>query len=195
MTDQLIKMTVRGFANLERTLKAEGRRQKKALDTAVRVEGFRLMRLLKAEIRRGAPGGKRFAPLSYIARWAHRGRNTPLRRLAVAVRYFVAERNPLHLHIGWSGPRVSQRWRYLAKILQEGFDRDVDDRTRADILSIGSRMTSRRVARKYHFLKKSTTRFRTPARPIIDPFWRAHEDDARRNISRNFRRKMRGERI
>ena len=194
MTDPFIHMTVRGLSNLERTVTAENRRQKKALDTAVRVEGFRLMRLLKKEIRQGAPGGRKFAPLSYIARRRmHRGRNSPLRRLAVAVRYHVADRQPLQVEIGWTGPKVSKRWKYLARVLQEGFEHGMAAVTRAAIIQAGSRMTKRTKARRYHFIRQSTRRFTTPARPIMEPFWDAHEDDARRNITKNFRRKMKGE--
>lgn len=196
MPDPIIKMTTRGFKNLERTLKVEGKRQKKALDTAVRVEGFRLMRLLKAEIRKGNPGGRRFAPLSFIARRRmHRGRNTPLRRLALGVRYFLADRNPLELHIGWAGPKVSKRWKYLAKVLQEGFVHGMDPDTRRLIISAGGRMTKRSKGRRYHFIKSSTQQFKTPPRPIMEPFWAAYRDDARKNIANNFRRKMRGQRI
>jgi hypothetical protein len=34
-----------------------------------------------------------------------------------------------------------------------------------------------------------------PARPIISPFWTAHDEEARRNIAKNFLRKLKGERI
>ena len=157
---------------------------------------MRLMRLLKSEIRKGAPGGRQFAPLSFIARKRmHRGRNTPLRRLAVAVRYFVADYDPLVVQVGWTGPRVSKRWQYLAKVLQEGFVHGMRPETRAGIISTGGRMTKRSEGKRYHFLRRTTRRFETPARPIMEPFWRAHQDDARKNIAANFRRKLRGERI
>ena len=49
---------------------------------------------------------------------------------------------------------------------------------------------------KFFFLKKMTgRRIHLPKRPAIDPFWKSSADDARRNIAKNFRRKMRGERI
>ena len=192
----MIKVTIKGLKRLERTLKIEGRRQKKALDTAVKVEGFRLMRLLKLEIRKGAPGGRKFAPLSFIARRLyHRGRNEPLRRLALAVRYYIAERDPLQFYVGFTGPKVSRRWKYLAKVLQAGFTGAMDAETRKQFIITGGRMTKRAKARRYHFIKESTRQFTTPARPIIEPFWHAHRRQALLNISRNFRRKMRGERI
>jgi len=196
MPNELIKMTTRGFADLERVVKAENRRQKKALDTAVRVEGFRLMRLLKSEIRKGAPGGRKLKPLSFIARRRlHRGRNEPLRRLAIAVRYFVADRDPLELHIGWAGPKVSKRWKHLAQVLQMGFTHGMSELTRAGLIGTGSRMSKRAKGRRYHFLKKTTQLFTTPARPIMVPFWQAYRHESLKNIAENFRRKMRGERI
>jgi len=192
----MIDVTIKGLKKLDRDLKAESRRQKKALNAAVKVEGFRLMRLLKAEIRKGAPGGRKFTPLSFIARKRmHRGRNTPLRRLALAVRYFVADRDPLQLEIGWTGPYVSRRWKHLAKIQQQGFTSGMTEGAREGFISTGARLGRRAKARRYHFLKKNTRRFITPARPIMEPFWDAQRRDAWDNIRNNFRRKMRGERI
>ena len=49
--------------------------------------------------------------------------------------------------------------------------------------------------RKYFALRKTTTRFHTPARPIIDPFWAAHRFETLSNIRANYRRKIAGERI
>ena len=40
----MMNVTVKGLEKLKRDLKAESRRQEKALNTAVKVEGFRLMR-------------------------------------------------------------------------------------------------------------------------------------------------------
>jgi len=192
----MIKAQVKGFKHLQRNLKAESKRQKKALDTAVRVEGFRLSKLLKKEIRSGSPGGRKFAPLSFIARKRmHRGRNAPLRRLAIALRYHILKRDPLQIEVGWAGPRVSKRWKFLAQALQEGFTGTMSEATRESLAETGARLGKRSKNRRYFFLKKSTRRFKTPARPIMEPFWRAYRDDARRNITSNFRRKMRGERI
>lgn len=189
----MLNVSIKGIKRLERTLKVEGRRQKKAMDTAVKVEAFRLMRLLKSEIRKGAPGGRQFSPLSHILR--RRGRNSPLRRLAIAVRYYVAERDPLSIHVGWVGPRVSSRWKYIAKVQQAGFVTDISEAMRAHIIRSGARLGKRSKMRRFHFLRRSTKQFKTPARPIMVPFWAAHRSEARRRISRNFQRKMRGERI
>ena len=184
----------------------------KAENTAVRVEGFRLMRLLRAEIRRGAPGGRRFAPLSVI-RKTMRGRgNTPIFRLARAIGYDVPGGAAGSLKIGFVGPASSATWERLARMHQSGFMTDADapyfrkyhrgaSTLRGLLAEEGSRFDKRMFGgkrgrrRSVFFLKKSTARLRTPARPIIDPFWDVHEKAARANIRSNFVRKMRGERI
>ena len=189
---------LRGFDKLEKTLKAESRRQEKALETAVKVEGFRLMRLLKKEIQAGAPGGKRFQSLSYLSRaWGGKGRlrpNKPLRALAVAVRYLV-QNNPFSMRIGWVGPQVSNSWKRIAEMQQEGFEISPSTIRRRSFARLGGAMSKRSQARKYMFLRKSTQQLKTPARPIMDPFWQAQRRRAWLNIRENYRRKMKGERI
>jgi hypothetical protein len=191
----MLSATIKGAETLQRDIKKESKRARYALNLAVRVEGFRLMRLLKKEIRDGAPGGRRFAPLSVIAKKRmHRGRNQPLRRLALGVRYDIKRRDPVEMHVGWVGARVSKRWKTLARVLQKGFVTQVTARKRRYLASYGGDLRDRS-ARKYFMLHKNTRFLKTPARPIMSPFWRAHENEARRNIVSNFRRKMRGERI
>ncbi|MDA8139027.1 MAG: hypothetical protein M0036_10275 [Desulfobacteraceae bacterium] len=185
----------------------------KAEDTAVRVEGFRLMRVLRAEIRKGAPGGRQFAPLSMIRRTLGAGGrlrgNNPLQRLSRAIGYEVAARSPAALKIGFVGRASSDAWRRIAAAQQAGFETSADEpyfRRRnisireylagqgglVDRTMFGGRKSRRR---NVFFLRKSTQRLKTPARPIIEPFWQAHEPEARRNIRSNFIRKLRGERI
>ena len=191
----MIKATIKGAETLKRDIKRETRRARYALNLAVRVEGFQMMRLLKKEIRDQAPGGQRFAPLSRIAaRRMHRGRNQPLRRLALGVRYHVPNWDPVEMHVGWTGPRVSKRWKILARKLQSGFVTRVTPGIRRYLARYGAEMRNKS-DKKYFFLRHDTRLLKTPARPIIDPFWRSHEREARVNIAKNFRRKMRGERI
>ncbi len=191
----MINATIKGAKTLRRDIKREARRARYAENLAVRVEGFRLMRLLKKEIRQRSPGGRKFAPLSIIARKRlHRGRNEPLRRLALAVRYHITKRDPVEMHIGWVGPRVSKSWKYLSGVLQEGFTTPITPGMREYFAGYGGSMRNRRASR-YFFLRREKTQFKTPARPIMVPFWSAHRRDAIENIRDNFRRKMRGERI
>ncbi len=195
----MISATIKGADKLAKALKAESRRSEKALNVALRVEGFQLSRALKKEIRQGAPGGRQFRPLTFLARRWGGGRqlrpNKPLQRLALAVRYFVAKQKPYEVHVGWTGPRVSKSWKRLAQLHQKGFTAAMTTSRRRYFARKGGAMSPRAAGRRFLFLKKSTRQFRTPARPILDPFWDRHQEAAWMNIRRNFKRKLAGQRI
>ena len=53
----MLDVTVKGLNKLKKDLKREGNRQEKAMQVAVRVEGYRLMRLMKKEIAKGFVSG------------------------------------------------------------------------------------------------------------------------------------------
>lgn len=191
----MIDPKVIGLKNLQRTLSSVQADSRKALSTALRVEAFRLSKELKAEIRAGAPGGRRFEPLTFLARRKQRSTrpNKPLQRLALPVRYNKID--DLTVAIGWTGPRVSQSWKSIAERLQEGGTSRVTDRRRRFFMHKGDNLGKRSPNRKFLFLRDSTRTLKTPARPIIDPFYEAHHLEAWRNIRNNFRRKLAGERI
>lgn len=191
----MIKITpvIRGAGQLEKSLKAESRRQKKALATAVKAEGYRLRKVLQREIRQGAPGGRRFEPLSMMSR-KRRRRSKPLAPLAKAVRYHIERQDPIEMSIGWTGPRVSKSWKRIAQQHQEGFSIDVSRRQRRFLAAYGGGLGRSRY-KPFFFIKSATRKFSVPARPIMEPFWDAHENEAKRNITRNYQRKLRGERI
>lgn len=205
----MLDVTIRGINKLKRDLKAESRRQNKAMVTAIKVEAFRLRNEMKKEIRKGAPGGQKFAPLSYLARyWSDKPGmrtrmrpNRPLAALARAVHYHVKDGNPLDVRVGFTGPRLSKTWKRIARMHQEGFVHQMDqgkysaDFKRAFLARTGGKLGRRSKTRKYLFIKKSTKTFHTPERPIVEPFWESRRTEALVNIRNNFRRKMRGERI
>jgi len=95
----------------------------------------------------------------------------------------------------------SKRWRNLALMHQKGFSREISARQRWWFIRRGSDLIKHSgvdredITQTPFFLKKTTKTFRTPARPIITPFWQAHQTAARANIRKNFKRKMAGERI
>lgn len=182
-----------------------------AHQTAVKVEGYRLMNLLRSEIKNGAPGGRRFPDLSYIARrmnrkvrgsgtWVRQSPNRePLMRLATAVRYAMVKQ-PFSMAVGFVQPagsanQISNTWRRIAKDQQSGFTRPVTQKQREAMARRGSELGTVDGGSTPFFLKKSTKSMTTPARQIIAPFWRAHQTAARVNIRKNFQRKMAGERI
>ena len=201
----MLKVTVRGLKNLQKDLKAESRRQKRALTTAIKVEGFRLRKVLVKEIKKGAPGGRKFASLTWLGRAWHQGRgnwraNKPLASLTRGI-FVHYNSSAMSVQVGWVGPRSSVTMKRLAKQHQEGFTAPLGSGKYSGSFKRGffaakaARMSRRSKGRKFLFIRKSTTSFRTPARPIMEPFWDMHEKEVWPNIRSNFRRKMRGERI
>lgn len=253
-------VTIKGTRKVSRWLEAKKAESEKAMNTALRVEGFRLKNLMQREIRAGAPGGRPFAPLTYIARRARsdkRPGRSPLEALSKGVRYEVSPRPPYNavavgfvgpmtwsdadLALGYVGRRANQyspglsrnpalnplgrgitrsnisskRWRALAEQQQKGFTRTITDKQREWLARRGASLLGWRRSlagdtsytgtygrnleavegNSPFFLRKSTTRFVSPPRPIIAPFWAAHAAQARRNIERNFVQKMKGQRI
>ena len=190
---------------LQRDLEAYDKKRIKAYQTAVKVEGFRLAKSLKDEIKSGSPGGRAFSPLSQIAtkRRYRNKKKPPLYRLAVPVRYRADYHDGrMDFSIGFvdphKGPKLSKSWKRLAQLHQAGGKIPVTPDIRKAFISIAAGMQKKKNTRNQSnvfFLKKTTTHMDIPARPIIEPFWDAHKKDAERNIVLNFHRKMAGERI
>jgi len=205
----MIKAQLRGVKKIDSLIAAEKRKQKRAMNTAVKVEGFRRMRQLRDQVRRGEPAGHPYAhPLSRIARRTKTGRlrknQAPLYRMARFVRYDAQYRGgDIQLQFGFVGgarSRLATSYKALIQKHQAG----------VDILYGGSRTElGRRLARiggklkkkndpdaRYFFLRKTTGRaVDIPSRDIVDTFYKRYRDDMLRNIKNNFRRKQRGERI
>lgn len=185
-----------------RYIESEIARKNKALETAVRVTAFNLRKQMQEEIRAGAPGGRRAAPLSHIARRLH-GRSPnrkPLKALANQVRYDVIDQQPFTMAVGFVSPSrgsytLSKSWKRIAETQQEGFEKNIPSRLRAWIIEKGAALGTAEGQTTPFFLKRTTRTFKTPARPVVDPFWQAHRNEARREIKNNFKRKMLGERI
>lgn len=212
----MIDAVLKGTKKLRRDLVKEAAKDERALNTAMKVEGFALMKSMRREIRHGAPGGRRFAPISRIAARSRAQRlkgtseikkfgavgttaaakKRPLRRLANMVRYSVRRKRRFEVAVGFPEDKLSKSWVRIARFQQEGGTFPLSEELRRHIRAVGIILKKRRdPAWKYFFLQKSTRRFRVPSRPIVDPFWRKHGHDAWVNIRRNFRRKVAGQRI
>ena len=207
-------LIVKNLQQFKADLDSADKARVKAAQLSVKVEGHRLMKLLKDQIEAGAPGGKSFSPLSAIAIARQRGNNkTPLHRMAKPVRYSVdVSDKGMSFRFGYlvddiqkvwdrktktgikSKNRISKRWAYLVKLHQAGGKLPVTDDMRKGLIAIGKRIKKGK-QRNVFFLRKETTEINIPARPIIEPFWQANERAAEQNIIANFARKMRGERI
>ena len=196
------KLVPRNLAELHRELKAFDSRRRPIAETAVKVELFRLRGELQKDLRAGQVAGTPFAPLRVVSRGTRTAKK-PLSPLAVAVRYLVDKQgDKTVMSVGFTGPQSSKSWRRIAHAVQEGHQIDPDGPRFGSTLRklwamIGSdykKGRGKNIA-KYFFLRKETTSLKLPARPIVEPFWSAHENEADRNIISNFNRKMLGERI
>ena len=198
MSSKSISVTLKGAKKVTRFLKKADAYAEKSLNTAIKVEGFRLQKLLQKEIRSGSVGGRRFSVLSSIARKIDRRspNRKPLTRLAAGVRYHVKSYKPFKLEVGWpEGNRGSKSWRRLALMLQKGFTKTISKKQRSFIVHRGEQLGTIEGGDTPFFLKKSTKIFKTPARQIISPFWQANRNKANANIKRNFKLKLKGARI
>lgn len=202
MTQSGFGAIINGGQEIVRQIKAESLKKDKAIETSIRVTGFRMRKKLQQEIRAGAPGGHRFAPLSHIARrmYGRSPNRRPLRALASQVRYDVLLKKPFSMAVGFVSPSkgshsLSKSWRRIAKKQQEGFEMTIPARLRSRIINKGAKLGKVDGGDTPFFLKKSTTKFKTPSRQIIDPFWRRYRDSAKQDIRKNFRLKMKGKRI
>lgn len=206
----LAKLVVKNMAGFRRELRAADKRRVKSAETSVKVEGFRLMQVLKKELRAGSPGGRASRPLRNITHGLRRRKSNPLARFAKAVRYHTSGTGSgLTVEVGfltWRVPgaranttKLSSKssgttWRKKADVTQRGTTLNADD-YRQYFIRFGNSLGKRSKYRRFFFLKKTTKTLKIPARPMIDPFWARHKAEAAANIRRNFKLKMQGIRI
>jgi hypothetical protein len=210
----MLKMTVRGLTKLAKDLGIEDKKDIKALETAIKVEGFKRLRQLRDDVRHGRPGGHEYAAeLSKIAGRTKTGRlrknQAPLYRIARMLRYDVSYsrdlsgRGGIQFSFGFltHGRRpIPSTYKKMLIKHEEGLD----------VLYRGSRTElGKRFARiggklkkkgdpdaKYFFLRKTTGRkIDLPSRRITEPYWDANRAEAMANIRRNYRLKRQGKRI
>jgi hypothetical protein len=204
-----LKPSIKGIRQLQRALGAESAAQKRALNAAIKVEGFNRLRELRDQIVRGIPGGHPYAAqLSEIARRTRRGRlrknQMPLYRLARILRYQVEMKNgDLQLSFGFvsQGPRkISGSWKRLLLKHHEGVSVLYGkSRTQLgiELANIGARLEKQGDPdARFFFLRRATGRnIRLPKRPTVDPFYQAKRQPMLESIRANYRRKLAGERI
>lgn len=207
----------KNYPGFKKALASADAKQRKAAQDAVKVKGFRLRGQLISEVKKGAPGGSRFAPLSSMRKeWIGNPRLKALRPFATGASNFITGEPPARdaspirynaaligkdfkVEIGFvdtASKKLSKSWKRLAEVHQTGFAHAISPAMRKALARKGAKLKreGKRFAKRL-FLKKSTTRFSTPARPIIDPFWSTHSSQASRDIEIFFEKKMRGERI
>lgn len=190
-----------GLDNIRRRIGAWESDSPRALKNAIRTEGFSLRMTLMAAIRAGKPApGSHLPELSLIARTLNRRSGIrgylPLLRLASAVTYDVND-SLGEMRIGFT--KRSALWsRRAAEKQQAGFTTPVTPEMRLMMLRRG---TQRRFSRSWRgrrlgnplILKRTTRVLKTPARPIIEPFWDHQKRSSLDRIRNNFRLIMRGQ--
>lgn len=115
----MIDVIFRGVELLSKGLDKAEFENTRNLNTAFRIEGFRLKNILQKQIRAGSPGGRKFDDLTFVSRyWGGRQRsrrNRPLSRLALGVRYFVPNTSSPRLQVGYVGPVTSSEQRGMTE--------------------------------------------------------------------------------
>jgi hypothetical protein len=202
MAEQFVKIVYRNLEQVVKEALGYADRAKKASGDALKVEGYRLMRELKEDLRQGKAGGSVFSPLTEIAKRMRKPINRkPLSKLATAIRYSAGLMggNPT-VSVGFldaGTKKISKSWMRIAQKAQEGGETPYTYEKRMALYAMGQRLKKRGdpAAKFFFLLRKSRDVFKTPPRPIIEPFWNAHWSETERNVLINFERKMRGERI
>ena len=197
---------------VKKHLDAVEKKRVKAAMTATKVEGFRLRNEMKKELRSGRISGKRLKPLSQIARRTKTGRikknaRRPLATTARLIRYkATTTKGKMNVEVGYVGPMVEKRhWKELMIGHQEGYS-VLYGKSRKELgkqlARIGGKLKKRKDpdARFFFLTKKAgavegRVKTKLPARLIVDPFWEANRSKAQNNITRDWERKMAGERI
>lgn len=205
----IVGAQIKGLTKLKKFLAVENKRQKKALQTAIKVEAFNQLRELRDQIKKGIPGGRPYSKqLSEIARRTKTGRykkqQIPLFRLARLLRYDVSyvagEINVSFGFVSGGRSKMSSSWKKLilkheegADVLYTGSRTDLAERMAA----IGGRLKKKGDPdARFFFLRKTTAlRIRIPKRSMVDPFWRTNAAKAKINIVKNYQRKLAGHRI
>lgn len=188
-------VVIKGQKKVASWLKKQRQDSEKAMNTGIKVEAFRLKKLLQTQLRQGKAGADTFDSLSFISkRLTRRPNRKPLAKLALGVRYRVACRDPFRVEMGFVST-VSESFRHLAERHQRGFSKVISEKQLSFIIGRGASLGRIEGGDTPFFLTKNTRIFTTPARPIIDPFWQANHNKAMANIRKNFKAKLKGKRI
>lgn len=201
----MLKLIFKAGKEMEKWGEEKSKQLQKSMNIALRREGFLLAKELKKDIRKGTS-----PPLSSMAR-RFGGKfpaRKPFTRLhstkkggggIIPIRYNPIQKGEqLGVEIGMVDTRkekMSKSWKRIFQRQQEGFSQTITKRQRRYLARLGRGIKKSSKFRKHFFLKKNTTSFRTPARPVIDPFWEKWERESMQRLSDNFHKKMAGERI
>jgi len=209
----MLKTSFKVLTDVNKIMKTESERTRKAASTALKREGFLLAAELRKDIKAGRAGGQMFAKLASMARrsgnrfitrtpftklWSTR-QATGASKGLIPVRYNpVMGSDGLQVDVGFTDTRqekLSKSWLKIGERLQEGYTQKITKEQRRYLARAGGAMPKGSKLRKHMFLRKGTATFKTPPRPFIDPFYSKWRLLSPVRIKTNFDAKMRGERI
>ncbi len=191
--------------NIDALLTAFPKDMQRAIESALKSEGYDLKNLIKEAIRRGGVNGewqklnphtgvlaraKKKHVKNYRTVWkGQKGskkrvrqykqqilskRQNPLSKLAGAVRYKYDKEMGM-VSIGFiQSAGVSAGMLKLAGMQAKGFETKITPKSRKMLFALGFP------------IKKSTSVFKTPARPVIEPVFKQEKDHMMQDIERKF---------
>jgi hypothetical protein len=216
-----VKANIRGLNKLKRDLPAARKRFRKAHDTAIRIVAYRRLRDMAREIRKGAPGGRAYAPLSTISRFNSRNKSLissrkPLTGLVTTRRQggFLKGLPPIRYNAIAGGDGMVQQaevgmtnrgvhpsgswWIRAGNIWSSGGLVPVDEKDKRILRAMGAdykRLKPNSKIAKRFFLRKETKFVRHQRREIIGPFWRKWRQPTIVELNRVFKAKLAGKRV
>lgn len=202
------RLIMKNMAEFNRQAEKANTDRKKAAEVATYTEAIRLRKDLKEKIRKGTiPGTNwpRKTALSQTGELMRTGRMRYKKPYAnihkmVSVRYERGGLSNYTVHVGFLQTghiaRILTLAQTRATIPVTARMRRFFQKTAVQYLNVAKTKKGHvRKPARYFFIKRTTTHFTRPGRPIIHPYWRSVESESVRNIRLNFERKMAGERI
>ncbi len=192
-----IKVVIKGVSKTLKGIEKDQEKAIKAHQIAVKKEAFTLRKQLKEELSEGQIAGRELPKLRHITKRAKRSwRNIkPLSRMSKSVRYLVEKHNDdLAVTVGWT-KNLSPAWRKIAHKQQEGATINLSGHLRKFFMELGNKVPDRDERKELFYFKEKKNKLKIPSRPVIGPYWEKNKAQARLNIKKNFKRKMKGHRI
>ncbi len=192
-----IQIAIKGVSKTLNNLQKNQKKAIKAHEIAVKKEAFTLRTKLKKELSEGEIAGEKLTELRHVSKRAKRSwrRIKPLSRMSKSVRYLVEKHNgDFAVTVGWT-KNISATWRKIAHKQQEGKDISLTPHLRNFFAELGNKVSDQDKRKEYFYFKEEKRKLEIPSRPVIAPFWEKNKAQARLNIKKNFKRKMKGYRI
>ncbi len=194
------KLIVKGAKKAQREIATIDKNRVKQSKSAVVKVAREKIKILKKEMRAGAPGGKQLkgwretGKFDFTKTGLKKKRGKPLNRLAKHVSSFVTPiSGGIRVEAGFvrKGGRGTNVFINLAELHQKGFESTVTEKKRRYFAAIAkTSLPAKSKFRKFFFIRKSTKKMVVPPRPIIDPFWDKHSVSVVPQVKAKYRELM-----